>query len=98
MIFGKDRSSVQMSRRKGEITGAMNERKFPQMVELPVPSHGFGIKTLESDAFHREHSIPIRHGRGRNEAERFFVRYCFDDAAIADTFRDRFGDSMTSLV
>jgi hypothetical protein len=38
-----------------------------------------------------EHGIPIRHGRGRNEAERFFVRYCFDDAAIADAYRDRFG-------
>ena len=30
-----------MSRRKGETTGAMNERDFPEMVELALPPGGF---------------------------------------------------------
>jgi uncharacterized protein with LGFP repeats len=30
-------------------------------------------------------------GPGRNEAEQFYVRHCFPDAATADAFRDRFG-------
>ena len=30
-----------MSRRKGEITGHMNERDFPHLVELELPPGGF---------------------------------------------------------
>jgi hypothetical protein len=30
-----------MTRRKGEITGHQNERDFPHIVELPLPSGGF---------------------------------------------------------
>src|SRR5258708_747768 len=44
------------------------------------------------DAFYRELDIPIRSGRGRHDAEQFYVRFCFPHATAADAFRDRFGD------
>jgi hypothetical protein len=49
-----------MSRRKGEVTGHMNEREFPHLVELELPPGGLPSQNLEFDAFHREHGIPIR--------------------------------------
>ncbi len=66
-----------MSRRKGEVTGHMNEREFPHLVELELPPGGFRSQNLEFDAFHRERGIPIRRGRGRHEVEQFHVRFCF---------------------
>jgi hypothetical protein len=80
-----------MTRRKFEITGHMNERDFPHLVDLELPLGGFRNKSLEFDAFHRERSISIRRGRGRHEAEQFHVRFCFPDAATADAFQERFG-------
>jgi hypothetical protein len=42
-----------MTRRKGEITARMNERDFPQIVELALPEGGFGNRLDEFEAFHR---------------------------------------------
>ena len=47
---------------------------------------------------HRERGIFIRHGRGRHEAEQFYVRFCFHDAATADAFQGRFGDERMTYV
>jgi hypothetical protein len=69
----------------------MNERDFPRLVELELPPGGLPSQNLEFDAFHREHGIPIRRGRGRHEAEQFHVRFCFPDTATADAFHQRFG-------
>jgi hypothetical protein len=80
-----------MTRRKGEITGHQNERDFPHLVELPLPPGGFRGQLSEFDAFHRDRRLQVHRGRGRNEAEQFYVRFCFPDAASADAFRDRFG-------
>ncbi len=80
-----------MSRRKVEITGLMNEQDFPHVVELALPRGGFRSRSSEFEAFHRELGIPIRRGRGRYEAEQFYVRFCFPHAIAADAFRDRFG-------
>ena len=55
----------------------MNERDFPHLVELELPPGGLPSQNLEFDAFHREHGIPIRRGRGRHEVEQFRVRFCF---------------------
>jgi len=63
-----------MTRRKFEITGHMNERDFPHIVELELPLGGFRSQSLDFDAFHRERSILIRRGRGRHEGEQFRVR------------------------
>jgi hypothetical protein len=80
-----------MSRRKSEITGHMNERDFPHLVELELPPGGFRNKSLEFESFHREHGVVIRRGSGRHEGEQFHVRFCFPDAATADAFQERFG-------
>jgi len=80
-----------MSRRKFEITGHMNEREFPNLVEIELPPGGFRSRSLEFDAFHCERGIPIRRGRGRHEGEQFHVRFCFPDAATGDAFHERFG-------
>ena len=80
-----------MSGRKSEVTGHMNEREFPHLVELKLPPGGFRSQNLEFDAFHREYGIPIRRGRGRHEVEQFHVRFCFPDPTTADAFRERFG-------
>jgi hypothetical protein len=80
-----------MSRRKRESVGLANERDFPHLVELAVPPGGFRRAFLEFDAFHREHRIPVRRGRSRNEPEQFYIRFCFPDATTADAFCNRFG-------
>jgi hypothetical protein len=86
-----------MRRRKSEITGHMNERDFPHLVELELPpggfrnTRGFRNKSHELESFHRERGIPIRRGRGRHEGEHFYVRFCFSEAAIAEAFQQRFG-------
>ena len=49
-----------MSRRKSDITGHMNERDFPHLVELELPLGGFRSKSLELECFHRERRIVIR--------------------------------------
>jgi hypothetical protein len=85
-----------MTRRKREITGLMNERDFPHLVELALPPRGFRSVFLEFDAFHRERRIPVRRGRSRHEAEQSYIRFCFPDAATADAFRDRFGGECLS--
>jgi hypothetical protein len=87
-----------MSRRKGEITGRMNEREFPHLVELALQPGGFRSRTSKFNAFHRERGIFIRHGRGRHEAEQFYVRFCFHDAATADAFREHFGGERMTYV
>ena len=81
----------EMTRRKREIVGLTNERDFPHLVELALPPGGFRSVFLEIDAFHRERRIPVRRGRSRHEAEQFYIRFCFPDAATADAFRNRFG-------
>ena len=80
-----------MMRRKGETTARQNERDFPHLVELPLPPGGFRSTSEDMVAFHRERGIQTRRGRGRNEAEHFFVTFCFADPAHADAFQDRFG-------
>jgi hypothetical protein len=80
-----------MTRRKGETTSRINERDYPNIVELPVPSDGFRDKSVAMIAFHRERGIEMKHGRGRHNEGRFFVRYCFTDPTVADAFRDQFG-------
>jgi hypothetical protein len=46
-----------MTRRKREIIGLRNERDFPYLVELAIPTGGSIF--LEIDAFHRERRIPV---------------------------------------
>jgi hypothetical protein len=70
----------------------MTERAFPHIVELPLPSGGFRDTDADIEAFHRHHGVEPRRGRGRVEnGERWYVRFCFADPAIAEAFAARFG-------
>ena len=80
-----------MTRRKREITGLMNERDFPHLVELALPPGAFRSVVLEIDAFHRDRRIPVRRGRSRYEVKQVYIRFCFRETATADAFRNRFG-------
>jgi hypothetical protein len=63
----------EMTRRKREIVGLMNERDFPHLVELALPPGPFRGVILEIDAFHRERRIPVRRGRSRHEAKQSYI-------------------------
>jgi hypothetical protein len=80
-----------MSRRKGEVVFALNERDFPHIVELPLPAGGFRSQSDDMLAFHRERGIEPRRGRGWYTDEQYYVRYCFADPAHANPFRAQFG-------
>jgi hypothetical protein len=80
-----------MARRKGERTTRMNEWDFPHIVELAVPSGGFGSGVYAFEAFHRERGIESRRARGRRRNDQEFVRFCFADHADADAFAAEFG-------
>jgi hypothetical protein len=68
-----------------------DERDFPHIVELPLPSGGFRSQSDDMLAFHRECGIEPRRGRGWHNDEQYYVRYCFADPAHADAFRHQFG-------
>ena len=67
---GGGRGLGAMTRRKSEITGLMNERDFPHLVEFALPPGGFRTTTADFDAFRRGRGFPIRRGRGRQEGVR----------------------------
>jgi hypothetical protein len=67
-----------MSRRKGEVTSAINERDFPHIVELPLPSGGFRSRSDDMLAFHRERGIERVAAAGTTTSSNC-VRYCFAD-------------------
>jgi hypothetical protein len=78
-----------MNRRKGEIITRKNERAYPHIVELLLPSGGF--RSNDVLAFHRGRGIEHRRGRGSYADGQYYVRFCFADPAHADAFRERFG-------
>ena len=80
-----------MARYKGRPTAKSIERQFPHMVEVVIPPGGLGRRLDDMYAFHAEHGIQPRHGRGRRDAEgRDHVRWCFDNPDTADDFALQF--------
>jgi hypothetical protein len=75
---------------KGEITGRMNERDAPHIVELALPSGGFGQALLAIYDFHRLRGIESREGRRQRRDEQEFVRWCFARVIDADDFAQQF--------
>ncbi len=67
----------------------MSNQDFPHVVELPLPSGGFGPCIIAINTIHRERAIPIGCGRGRNEGQQLYIRFCFADVAAA--FASHFG-------
>lgn len=82
-----------MTRRKGEITARMNERDFPHVAELALPSGGFGRARAIHD-FHRLCGIQSRDGRRQRRNEREYVRWCFASVIDADDFAQQFGGTL----
>jgi hypothetical protein len=83
-----------MTRHKGQLKASRTEQEFPHRVEMIVPEDGFGKRLDEMHDWHRARSIKQRFGRGRRDANnRHYVRWCFADAAMADSFRASFKQS-----
>jgi hypothetical protein len=79
-----------MARYKGQYGALINERNFPHIVEVVVPPGGLG-KTLD---FHCRHGVQAKRGQGRNTNGRNFIRWCFADSAIAESFATAFAASI----
>jgi hypothetical protein len=76
-----------MSRYKGQAKPALNERDFPALVVIPVPDGGFGNLLDQQEEFHFRRGLTMRRGRGRRDDDgRFYVSWCFADAATADAW------------
>lgn len=88
---GLGRFNPSMSRYKGRVSAKSNERKFPHVVELPVPPNGFGTKFDIIELFHVNAGIEMHRGAGRHEDGGDFVRFCFADPAHAGAFQAMFG-------
>ena len=80
-----------MTRYKGRIKATSIEREFTHRVEIVVPKGGFGKRLDAMREWHRARSIQPRFGpSGRDKNNRDYVRWCFADAAMADSFRASF--------
>ena len=85
-----------MTRRKGGITGRMNERDLAHIVELVLPDGGFG-RTLDAiHAFHRLRGIENWRGQRQRRDEQEYVRWCFASVIDADDFAQQFGGLIVS--
>jgi hypothetical protein len=81
-----------MTRRKGEITSAKNERDNPHIVEMPVPLGGLGMALNAMHDWHRQRGVKSKSGRGwRAAAGADHIRWCFADPETADAFAEQFG-------
>jgi hypothetical protein len=57
-----------------------------------VPDGGLGRRLDTMYEWHRTRGIESHHGRGRRtDEDRYYVRWCFADAALARAFADKFG-------
>jgi hypothetical protein len=84
-----------MTRYKGRSDAKTIERDFPHIVEMAVPLGGFGKRLDDMTEWHRSHGVQPRHGRGRHEDDRDFVRWCFADPDAAAAFAAEFGGTVT---
>ena len=66
------------------------ERDFPHFVDMVVPEGGLGNRL---DAMYDRHRVRLedKHGRGRYDEGRHYVRRCFPDPEIAAAFANEFG-------
>jgi len=71
---------------------AVNESKYPNIVQLGVPADGLDV-TLGRRIinFHKSRHIQPHHGRTINRQKQIFYRWCFSDLATARDFIEQFG-------
>ena len=67
------------------------ERAFPHFVDMVVPEGGLGNRLDAMYERHRACGIEDKHGRGRYDKGRHYVRWCFPDPEIAAAFANAFG-------
>ena len=72
------------------------EDRFPHFVEIEIPERGLDIRlNQEIVKFHRARKIEMRLGLRRRSDNRSYCRWCFSEAAVADEFREAFGDRLS---
>ena len=79
-----------MSRYKGQQRAARTELQFPHHVDIVVPPGGLGTRLDAMYYFHIQHGIKPQRGHGTHTADGAVIRWCFADAAMADSFRASF--------
>jgi len=58
---------------------------------MMVPEGGFGDRLDAMHDWHIARGIQARHGQShRDDAGRYFIRWCFADATVARTFAEKF--------
>jgi hypothetical protein len=81
-----------MTHYKGRQSAKAVEKDFPHFVDMFVPDGGVGRRLDTMYEWHRARGIESHHGRGRRTDEgRYYVRWCFADAALARAFAGKFG-------
>ena len=84
-----------MSRYKGRTDPKEIERAFPHIVQMIVPSGGFGMKLDDMYEWHWARGIEAMRGRGwRDKSGRFNVQWCFANLITAQDFARKFGGSI----
>jgi hypothetical protein len=73
----------------------VNERKFPNIVELPLPAKGLEIElNRRIIEFHKSRHIVPRYGRLMFNGNRTYARWCFADLGTACDFIEQFGGAL----
>ena len=84
-----------MSRYKGRTDPKEIERAFPHIVQMIVPSGGFGMKLDDMYEWHWARGIEAMRGRGwRDKSGRLYVQWCFANLITAQDFARKFGGSI----
>jgi hypothetical protein len=79
-----------MTRYKGHNSLKATEAAFPHHVEILVPLGGLGRRLDAMHIWHSARGIQAMHGRGRREAGRDIIRWCFGDPETAAAFANEF--------
>jgi hypothetical protein len=77
--------------RKMKTVVRANERNYPFIVQIAVPDGGFGAALGAINAWHRYSKNRQRPGTRQRIGEQDWWRWCFESAAIAEKFQQRFG-------
>ena len=76
-----------MTRYKGRTSPKAIEQDFPYIVEMRVPWGGFGKQLDVMYEWHTQHGIRAINSTGRrDENNRDYIRWCFADPAMDETY------------
>jgi hypothetical protein len=72
----------------------MTAREFPFVVETMIPEGGFGRRLDDMHQFHRQRGITDHHIPRRRDNEHDYIRWCFNDLAVAEAFAAQFSGTL----